>query len=218
MMAPDNLSSMRTTPTWARRRSPSPAPRPPFAPRIQMAMMTHCIQIGNDLNDGTGQSVVYADNADLGATPIALTGTKAAFRTTDPDGNDDTLHSVQSVITGNYVHIVASRDQTTGQKNIYINGVLDISDFASTESLTGAGYVSIGGEGGSAYNGLVDDVQIYSGVLSGSEVANLYAHPGFTAPNVSVNSSEHLIVARYDFEDTNSPGADSSGRGNEIGR
>src|ERR1035441_8142475 len=170
---------------------------------------------GDDLNDGTGQSVVYADNADLGATPIALTGTKAAFRTTDPDGNDDTLHSVQSVITGNYVHIVASRDQTTGQKNIYINGVLDISDFASTESLTGAGYVSIGGEGGSAYNGLVDDVQIYSGVLSGSEVANLYAHPGFTAPNVSVNSSEHLIVARYDFEDTNSPGADSSGRGND---
>ncbi len=104
--------------------------------------------IGNDgdnLSDGNGQSVIYADNNNLGATPVALTGTKAAFRTTDPNGNDDTLHSLQSVTTGKYVHIVATRDRTTGEKKLYINGVLDSSDFASTESLTGAEYVSIGG-------------------------------------------------------------------------
>jgi hypothetical protein len=171
---------------------------------------------GDDLSDGNGQSVVYADNNNLGATPVALTGTKAAFRTTDPDGNDDTLHSLQSVTTGDYVHIVATRDQLTGEKKIYINGTLDSSDVASTESLTGAQYVSIGGEGGSAYIGLVDDVQIYSGVLSDSEVANLYANPGSTAPNVSGNSGGHTNLAYYAFEDNTVFTADLSGHGNGI--
>ena len=171
---------------------------------------------GDNLDDNNGQSVIYADNNNVGATPVALTGTKAAFRTTDPDGHDDTLHSLQSVTIGNYVHIVATRDQTTGEKKIYINGTLDNADFASTESLTGAGYISMGGEMLSAYNGLVDDVQIYSGVLSDREVANLYANPGATAPNVSVSSGGHLIVARFNFEDTNAPGMDSSGLGNDA--
>jgi hypothetical protein len=145
---------------------------------------------GDNLGDGNGQSVVYADNNNLGATPVALTGTKAAFRTTDPSGHDDTLHSSQSITTGSYVHIVATRDQTTGQKKIYINGTLDSSDFASTESLTGAGYVSIGGVSFSAYKGLVDDVQIYSGVLSASEVAFLYNNPGTNVVDIAANSQE----------------------------
>ena len=145
---------------------------------------------GDDLRDYNGQSVIYADNNNLGATPVALTGTKAAFRTTDPGGHDDTLHSLQSITTGSYVHIVATRDQTSGEKKIYINGVLDNSDFASTNSLTGAGYVSIGGESGSAYRGLVDDVQIYSGVLSASEVAYLYNNPGTSVADIAINSPE----------------------------
>jgi hypothetical protein len=145
---------------------------------------------GDNLSDGTGQSVVYADNNNLGATPVALTGTKAAFRTTDPSGHDDTLHSLQSITTGSYVHIVATRDQTTGEKKLYINGTLDSSDFASTNSLTGAGYVSIGGVYFSAYKGLVDDVQIYSGVLSASEVAYLYNNPGTNVADIATNSPE----------------------------
>ncbi|HLX95688.1 MAG TPA: LamG domain-containing protein [Verrucomicrobiae bacterium] len=145
---------------------------------------------GDNLNDGTGQSVVYADNNDLGATPVALTGTKAAFRTTDPGGHDDTLHSLQSITTGSYVHIVATRDQATGEKKLYINGTLDSSDFAGTNSLTGAQYVSIGGESGSAYRGVVDDVQIYSGVLSASEVAYLYNNPGTNVADIATNSPE----------------------------
>ena len=149
--------------------------------------------VGNDdddLYDDNGQSVIYADNNNLGATPVALTGTKAAFRTTDPAGNDDTLHSLQSITTGNYVHVVATRDQITGEKRLYINGALDNSDFATTNFLSGAQWVSIGGEGGSAYNGLVDDVQIYSGVLSASDVAYLYNNPGTSVADVSGNSDE----------------------------
>ena len=149
--------------------------------------------VGNDgdsLADYNGQSVIYADNNNLGATPVALTGTKAAFRTTDPGGHDDTLHSLQSITTGSYVLVVATRDQLTGEKKLYINGMLDSSDFSSTNSLTGAQYVSIGGESGSAYRGLVDDVQIYSGVLSASEVAYLYNNPGTNVADIATDSPE----------------------------
>ncbi len=153
--------------------------------------------IGNDgdaLSDYNGQSIIYADNNQLGATPVALTGSKVAFRTTDPDGNDDTLHSLQSVTTGNYVHIVSTRDQITGVKKIYINGTLDSSDIASTEFLSGAEYVSIGGELFSAYQGRVDDVQIYAGVLAASEVAYLHEHPGTSVADVSGNSQDFNVA------------------------
>ncbi|MEI6074507.1 MAG: LamG domain-containing protein [Verrucomicrobiota bacterium] len=171
---------------------------------------------GDDLRDNNGQSIIYADNNNLGATPVALTGSKVAFRTTDPSGNDDTLHSLQSVTTGSYVHIVSTRDQSTGEKKIYINGTLDSSDVASTESLSGCQYVSIGGELSSAYHGLVDDVQIYTGVLSAGEVQQLYNHPGTVMPDSTGRVITAPLVGRYDFEDTNSPGIDSSGQRNDA--
>ena len=155
-------------------------------------------QDADDLDDFTGQSVIYGDNNRHGATPVALTGSKVAFLTTDPDGNADTLHSLSSVTTGQYVHVVSTRDQITGEKIIYVNGVRDNSDFASSESLTGSGYDSIGGELSSAYTGLLDDVQIYSGVLSSNEVAYLYNHPGLTVPDLTASVPITLGVALND--------------------
>jgi hypothetical protein len=158
-------------------------------------------QAGRDedpLDDFTGQSVIYGDNNSLGATPVALTGSKVAFLTTDPDGNADTLHSFSSVTTGQYVQVVATRDQITGEKIIYVNGVRDNSNYASSESLTGSGYDSIGGASTSAYTGLLDDVQIYAGVLSSNEVAFLYHHPGMTVPNVTASVPITLGTALND--------------------
>ncbi len=42
----------------------------------------------------------------------------------------------------------------------------------------------------SSYTGLLDDLQIYSGVLSDTEVAELYNNPGTTVSNVSALSGE----------------------------
>ena len=131
------------------------------------------------------QDVIGADTGGPGAIPVALTGSKVAFLTKDSDGNADTLHSQQSVTTGSYVHIVSTRDQTTGEKRIYINGVLDSSTNASTELLAGETSGNIGGDRGCAgYTGLADDAQIYSGVLLAADVSNLYANPGTTISNV----------------------------------
>jgi hypothetical protein len=175
-------------------------------------------QVGNNpdpLNDQTGQSILYADSNGRGSTPVGITGSKAAFFTGDPDGHQDTLHSTNDVTTGHYVQIVVTRNQTTGEKRIYINGALDASDFASTEALTGDTYASIGGELSSAYAGLVDDVQIYSGVLNPTEVAGLFNQPGSTAPNVAGNGVNGL-VAYYDFNEGTVVAPDVSGNGNNI--
>jgi hypothetical protein len=149
--------------------------------------------VGNDgdvLSYYNGQDVIDADTAGPGTIPIGLTGSKVAFLTQDPDGNADTLHSQQSVTTGSYIQIVSTRDQTTGEKSIYINGQLDSTNYASTELLTGETSGNIGGDWGNAgYTGLVDDVQIYSGVLLASDVSNLFANPGMTIPDVVGSNS-----------------------------
>ena len=99
--------------------------------------------VGNDdddLSDYNGQSIIYADNNNLGATPVALTGSKVAFRTTDPDSNDDTLHSIQGVTTGSYVHIVSTRDQSTGSTAPDTTG----QDFNAALNTTGLTWTTSG--------------------------------------------------------------------------
>jgi hypothetical protein len=152
---------------------------------------------GDNLNGYNDQSVIDADIVGGGVIPVGLTGSRAAFLTIDADGNADTLHSQQSVTTGRYVHIVSTRDQTTGQKCIYINGRLDSSDYATLELLTGETFATVGGWGGTGYTGLVDDVQLYTGVLQAADVSNLYANPGATVPNYAgTNASSPLTLGK----------------------
>jgi hypothetical protein len=143
--------------------------------------------VGNDgdtLTYYNGQDVIDADTGGPGTIPVGLTGSKVAFLTADTNGNADTLHSQTSVTSGSYVHIVSTRDQSTGQKCIYVNGQLDSSNYATTGILTGETSGNIGGDWGNAgYTGLADDVQIYSGVLQATDVSNLFANPGTTIPD-----------------------------------
>ncbi len=153
---------------------------------------------GDDLSGNTGQSVVDFSFDGIGTTPLGLTGSKLAFLTIDPDGHADTLHSTISVPSGQYVHVVTTRDQTTGLKSIYINGVLDSSNTASTELLTGNGFALLGGYQGSPYTGLLDDLQIYTGVLDAADVSYLHANPGSVVPNAGPNSSDAQLAAAVD--------------------
>jgi hypothetical protein len=177
-----------------------------------------------------GAGIVSADNAGLAndVIPIALTGDTIGFNT---GGDQDvTLNSIASVNDGNYHHVVVTRNQQTGQKIIYIDGVLDSFSSGTTNLLNDPQKLTIGAladagdpdanDGGynNGYDGELDDLQIYSGVLSASDVANLFANPGSTVANGggAGSSGGHSIVARYNFEQTNSPGVDSSGHGNDA--
>jgi hypothetical protein len=147
--------------------------------------------VGNNtdsLDDGNGQTVIYLNNNYDGLIPLGITGSRAAFETSLPDGeygDTDTLHSSNSVTTGEYVNVVVTRDGGSGLKQIYVNGALNSSDYGVAGPLASADYASIGGELFGPYVGELDDVQIYSGVLTPSEIAALYSAPGTTIPDGS---------------------------------
>ncbi len=116
------------------------------------------------------------------AIPMTLTGSKLAFATIGGGGTvKDTLHSATSINTGQWVHVVVTRNQGTGEKKIYVNGALDASDFGTTDLLNGSTFMMIGLNNGQGFNGKMDDIQFYSTVLTAGQVSQLYANPGSTA-------------------------------------
>ena len=176
--------------------------------------------VGSDTDDAQdGAEVMDAFNYNSpgadGVIPVAITGSKLAFYTGDGSGTGDTLHSVSTVVNNNdsYVHVVVTRDQGSGQKLIYINGALDASGTGSLDSLNGdTNYFALGGVSGHGYTGLLDDVQIYAGVLGGEEVAYLFQNPGATMANASASG----LVASYDFDEGNPVATDVSGHSNNL--
>ena len=179
-----------------------------------------------------GAGIVSADNGGLAndVVPLALTGSKIGFNT-GGSSEDVTLNSSAAVNDGNYHHVVVTRNQPTGQKIIYIDGVLDSFSSGTTNVLSDPQKLTLGALADASdpdpnnfnyyngYDGKLDDLQIYSGVLSSNEVANLFANPGATAANSGVPSGGHQNVAHYAFEDGTSTfqlGVDSSPNGNNL--
>ena len=145
---------------------------------------------GNDSDDAISGATIFWAYNDHGNTndtiPLAITGSKAAFSTRDHLGNTTTLHSTSPLNDGTYHLITVTRDSSSGEKRIYVDGNFQAMEVGTTDPLDGNDYyLAIGGTTSSAYTGLLDNVQIYSGVLSASEIAALYSQPGSTSPDVS---------------------------------
>ncbi|MGD0745485.1 MAG: LamG-like jellyroll fold domain-containing protein, partial [Verrucomicrobiota bacterium] len=175
---------------------------------------------GNNTNDGifNGAGIVsalaYNHAFDTNyVNPMILTGSKLAFATVTGGGTvKDTLHSAASINTSNYVHVVVTRNQTTGEKRIYINGSLDASDFATTDLLNGSAFLQIGLNNGQGFNGKLDDIQFYSTPLSAAQVLQLYNNPGstlFTNGNANLSS----LVSNGGFETGDFSGWTDDGSG-----
>ena len=145
-------------------------------------------------NDGQayeGPGIVWGDIGGFGndAIPLALNGTKAAFMTGNPD---ETLHSTNDVTTGQWVHLAVTRTLGSGEKKIYVNGVLDSTGQGYTNLINDVDILSVG-YGNVVFNGLMDDLQIYSLVLPASAIAFLSSNPGqevtnFTSLGDAVNA------------------------------
>ncbi len=170
---------------------------------------------GNDNDDVySAAGIVSAFNGGQNAVmPMGINGSKLAFYT--GGSSQDTLHSQTSVNTGQYVHVVVTRNRQTGEKKIYVNGVLDVSDFGSTDFLSDATELDIGYNNGQTFTGELDDIQFYSGVLSSNEVLQLYDNPGTTIPDVA-GSGLNGPVAHYDFDEGTALAADVSGNNNNV--
>ncbi|MDW8310338.1 MAG: LamG domain-containing protein, partial [Verrucomicrobiales bacterium] len=147
-------------------------------------------------------------------TPVALGAGQVAFNT--GGDADHTTYSSSGVANGVYHHVVVTRDALNGRKRIYVNGVLETTEFGQTGLLNAPQLAALGAfldasesnpaaaTPGNGYDGWLDDVQIYAGILSSNQVAFLYAHPGQVAPsetNPPVEVELELSITRHRSHD-----------------
>ena len=114
--------------------------------------------------------------------PMGQTGTKLMFYTGGSYANF--LRSQADINTGHYIHLVVTRDQSTGQKCIYVNGALDSTVYGSTDVFPYSGGEDVGYNNGQVFAGEMDEIQFYSGVLSSNDVASFH-NPGTTIADTS---------------------------------
>lgn len=158
---------------------------------------------------GAGVIAADVDGPDYDLIPLALTGGQAAFHT--GGSGDWTLNSFAAVNDGNYRHIVVTRHQASGEKRIYVDGALDVTDWDNGELLDAPALVTVGALMDASvsdpllagpyngFEGLLDDLQIYGRVLTSNQVAFLFAHPGqaVSAPtNEPVEVELQLSITR----------------------
>jgi mono/diheme cytochrome c family protein len=118
----------------------------------------------------------------LGANRSGTTGVnRLSFFTGSSAAAGVTLNGTIAINTGDWVHIAATRNGTTGQMKIFVNGALNGTATGSTGLLHANEHIHIGGNtlDGRYFAGQIDDVRIYSRALAESEVAALAAR---TAP------------------------------------
>jgi hypothetical protein len=98
-------------------------------------------------------------------------------------GGDVSVTSSTSVNDGQWHHVVATRDTTSGAMQVYVDGVPSGSGVGPTGARTAPTSLRIGSilTGVNFLNGTLDDVRLYDRVLSASEVAEL-AGPAPAAP------------------------------------
>ncbi len=141
----------------------------------------------------------------------ALVGNQFAFGTGNPDV---TILATTAINDGAWHHCVATRQQATGTLRVYVDGTLQNSGTGSTNALTSATRLRLGGilTGGNFFNGSLDDVKTFPRALGSNEVAALYADgaawpaapANFTAQagyrRVALNWSAPPFVTGYDLK------------------
>lgn len=127
-----------------------------------------------------GDGIVSASATGNAMIPMALLGTKLAFDTDNmKTGKTDTLVSTAAINTGQWLHALVTRAQSTGLKQLFINGTLEASQTSTTAALSANPNISIGGNTGTGhyYTGLLDEVRFYSRVLTSTEITELSHGP-----------------------------------------
>jgi hypothetical protein len=160
---------------------------------------------GTNFYEGNG--LFYADVGgsanDFGTS--VLSG-KFAFGVGNPD---TTIVSTTMVTTGQWVHVAATRRKSTGEIQVFVNGMLENSKIvAQTNSLSAQSLMTIGANSidGKYFNGTIDELRIWNVVRTQPEIAG--------ALHKALAGSEPGLVAYYRLDESDGTTArDSSAAG-----
>jgi hypothetical protein len=125
---------------------------------------------GNGIVDGE----VCGVTNDFG---VSLSGSKAAFGIGNPD---TTIYSQTNINDGNWHFITATRQRSSGEIKIYVDGNLEATGTANTNSLTAPSWIGIGNNPCDVsanrwwFGGTIDEVRIYNRTLSADEIKMHY--------------------------------------------
>lgn len=114
---------------------------------------------------------LYSSNTN-GTVPLTITGSKAAFTIYDQNGNAVTLHSTSTVNDGHYHFLAVTRAQSSGLMSLYVDGNLQATGTSTTQPLQ-IPWIHLAGGYYIPYQGLLDDVRIYSTNLAAADIATL---------------------------------------------
>jgi hypothetical protein len=153
-----------------------------------------------------GRALVHGDvvgNAnDFGAS---ILNSKFALGVGNPD---TTVQGGTTVTTDQWIHIAATRQRSTGEIRIIVNGSLDGSlTPAQTNSLTAPSVLTLGGNtiDGRYFIGYVDELRIWNVVRTPAEISSTM--------NQRLNGSEPGLVSYFRFDEgSGTVAVDSSSR------
>jgi hypothetical protein len=140
---------------------------------------------------GTGQWWRGAGLVDGDASGVAndfgtaLAGGEFAFGVGHPD---TTIVSTNAINDGVWHECVATRVQSSGAMNLYVDGNLQATGTGNTNSLTASAALRFGQilSGGGYFNGSLDEIKIYNRALGNNEVSALFYNGAFpsTTPTI----------------------------------
>jgi gliding motility-associated-like protein len=146
---------------------------------------------GTGLQWWNGVGIVDAEtpgvNDDFGT---ALVGSKLAFGIGNPDVS---IFSTSDVNTGQWVHIAATRTSSNGAMNLYVNGVLEATSFASGSGRYAPWGITVGSMLTliTYYQGDIDDLRLWNTVRTQCQIQQYM--------NCEIPSSTTNLVGNYHF-------------------
>ncbi len=119
------------------------------------------------------------------------------------------LTGTSPINDGQWHHIAATFDAVTGERKLYVDGVLDVEDVVGVPgtpiSTWATGRYAIAGRATDAntaatiYRGYVDDVRIYNSVLTASEISQVFSPVDPCTEKPEMDFNDDCLVDLADF-------------------
>ncbi len=119
------------------------------------------------------------------------------------------LTGTAQINDGQWHHIAATFDAVTGQRKLYVDGVLDVEDVVGVPgtpiSTWATGRYAIAGRATDAntattiYRGYVDDVRIYNSVLTAYEISQIFSPTDPCTAKPEMDFNDDCLVDLADF-------------------
>jgi O-glycosyl hydrolase len=137
---------------------------------------------------------------------VALLNGSIAFGIGNPD---TTLQSATTVNDGNWHHVAVTRNGFDGELRIYLNGVLNaVTNTGPKGPRTAPSDLRLGslqtGAAGKFYDGALDDVRLYNGLLEETRITALASAPLPNTPPVLAPLPNQTLIAGQTLNLTNS--------------